>query len=58
LLLIENGMEFIEINERLKIVSALTASDTPWTVICSSVNEDMKNACQQVIEVNTSKTEK
>ncbi len=58
LLLIENGMEFIEINDRLKIVSSLTASDTPWTVICSSVNEDMKNACQQVIEVKSSKTEK
>lgn len=51
LLLVENGMEFLEEHDRKAIISALTSQNQPWTLICSSVNNDIINACQQIIDI-------
>lgn len=53
LLLIENGMEFLEAHDRESIIASLTSKNQSWTLICSSVNEDIIKACQQVIEIKT-----
>ncbi len=51
LLLMENGMEFIEEKERKTIMNHLTQPNMPWTIVTTSVFDEVKNSCIQKIEL-------
>lgn len=49
LLLLENGLEYLEANERLKITQYLTAPERPWTLLAVSSDTMMASHCQRVV---------
>ena len=49
LLLLENSVVFIEQTEREKIIKFLTDPAQPWTLIASSMDEVMRQACNRTI---------
>lgn len=52
LLLLENGVEFIEKSSRIKIAEFLFHEDRPWTIICSSGIQEFKSYYKQTIKLN------
>lgn len=49
LLLLENGLEYLEANERQKITQYLTAPERPWTLLAVSSDSMMASYCQRVV---------
>jgi ABC-type bacteriocin/lantibiotic exporter with double-glycine peptidase domain len=49
LLLLENGLEHLELNERRKIIRYLTAPERPWTLLAVSSDTIMAEHCNRLI---------
>lgn len=49
LLLLENGLEYLEAAERLKIIRYLTADERPWTLLAVSSDPVMARHCSRLV---------
>lgn len=57
LLLLENGLEYLEAAERLKIIRYLTADERPWTLLAVSSDPLMAQHCARVVVMQKGKAE-